>query len=223
MSFWNEAFYFEKRGDRYVYRHSAFEKGYDISESEKDLLFSGLCRLQWRSLCEGAILIALIALPLMTGVIKTAAPIPWFMISSVLAVAVLALTVFVRRDALVVRVLGDRAPEVPRLAPKQALTRARPMVGKRFALPVLKSVLVLFGLTWAAGDAVIAYLIFAGYRARETAQSPQHAAAAADFIALTAENMQFWAAVAAFNAVMVAVILLLVVQLRTLRAAPEDD
>jgi hypothetical protein len=114
MSFWNEAFYFEKRGGRYVYRHNVFSDGYDISEVEKDALFAGLKRLQFGVLLLGSVIIVLIGLLFMTGMIQTQMPILWFMVSSILAVAVLTLLALYRRDRLVSRVLGTRTPDVPR-------------------------------------------------------------------------------------------------------------
>jgi hypothetical protein len=114
MSFWNEAFYFEKRGDRYVYRHNILSDGYDISEAEKDALFAGLKRLQFGVLILGGVIIASSALLFMTGTIQTQMPILWFMISSILAAAILTLLALYRRDRLVSQVLGNRAPDVPR-------------------------------------------------------------------------------------------------------------
>lgn len=114
MSFWNEAFYFEKRGDRYVYRHNVLSDGYDISEAEKDALFAGLKRLQFGVLILGGVIIAVSALLFMTGTIQTQMPILWFMISSILAAAILTLLALYRRDRLVSQVLGNRAPDVPR-------------------------------------------------------------------------------------------------------------
>jgi hypothetical protein len=92
-----------------------FSDGYDISEAEKDALFTGLKRLQFGVLLLGGVIIALIGLLFMTGMIQTQMPIPWFMVSSILAAAVLTLVALHRRDRLVSRVLGNRAPDVPRL------------------------------------------------------------------------------------------------------------
>lgn len=223
MSFWNEAFYFEKRGDRYVYRPTVFSEGFDISESEKNQLFRELKRLQWRFLLEGGALIALTALVFMTGVIETQMPIPWFMISSVLAVTVLALTALYRRDRLVFRILGHRAPEVPRLPLGQALTKPRPLVGKRYAIPVLQSVGILFGLAIVAVDVLVVYLTVTAYRSRQSAEGPEEIAAAEEFVSLTTNNWEFWAAVAVFNAVLFACIVWLIPQVRRLRATPDSN
>lgn len=223
MSFWNEGFYFEKHGDRFVYRHTVFSEGYDISASEKDRLFAGLKRLQVRTLLEGAVVIALIALVFMTGAIETRMPIRWFLIVAVLAVALLGLSVLWRRDGLVSRVLGHRTPDVPRLSFKQALGKPRPMVAKRYAIPVLRSLVVLFGLAMAAGDALVAYLIYVGTRSRHIAEGPEEVAAAEQFVALTATNWEFWVAVSVFNALLIACMAVLIVQVRILRATPDSD
>lgn len=223
MSFWNEAFYFQKRGDRYVYRPTVFSEGFDISEPEKNQLFRELKRLQWRFLLEGGALIALTALVFMTGVIETQMPIPWFMISSIFAVTVLALTALYRRDRLVFRILGHRAREVPRLPLRQALAQPRPLVGKRYAIPVLQSVGILFGLAIVTVDVLVVYLTVSAYRSRQSAEGPEEIAAAEEFVSLTTNNWEFWAAVAVFNAVLFACIVWLIPQVRRLRATPDSN
>jgi hypothetical protein len=50
MAFWNEAFYFERRGDRYIYRPTIFSAGFDVSADEKKKLFRGLKQLNWQFL-----------------------------------------------------------------------------------------------------------------------------------------------------------------------------
>ena len=223
MSFWNEAFYFEKRGDRYVYRPTAFSAGYDITADQKDRLFAGLKRLQWRTLVEGFLAIAVIAAAFMSGVIETQTPIPWFMVAAVLAVAVLALSVLRRRDRLIEEVLGHRTPDVPRPPLRQTLTTPRPMVGKRFAIPVLRSVVVLFALALAAVDVAVAYLVVTAYRARGSAEGAEAIAAAERIFALTVENWQFWAAVVGINAVLIVLMATLIVQLRSWRSMAEPE
>ena len=221
MSFWNESFYFEKRGDRYVYRPTVFSAGFDISESEKDHLFRDLKRLEWRFLFEGFVLLALIAGLFMTAVIESQTPIPWFMFFSVVALAALAVIGFYRRDRLVERVLGHRTPDVPRLPLRQALVRPRPLVTKRFAIPVLQSVIVLLGLTIAAGDALVLYLIVAAYRSRQFAEGPEETAKFEELLSLILSNAGFWLLVALFNAVLVASVVFAIRQVRLLRATPE--
>jgi hypothetical protein len=221
MSFWNEAFYFEKRGDRYVYRPTVFSAGFDISESEKDHLFRDMKRLQWRFLFEGTLLIALIAGLFMTAVIESRAPVHWFMFVSVVALAALAMTVLYRRDRLIARVLGHRKPDVPRLPFKQTLAKPRPLVSKRFAIPVLQSVTVLLGLAIAVGDALVLYVIAAAYRSRQIAQGPEDTAAVEELFSLTSSNVGFWVVVALFNAVLVASIVFSIRQVRHLRATPD--
>jgi len=221
MSFWNKIFYFEKHGDRYVYRPTAFSEGFDISESEKDQLLRGLNRLMWRFLIEGGILIALIAGLFMTGVIETQKPIPWFMVSGVVALAALAMIEFYRRDRLVAQVLGRRAPDVPRLSIKQALANPRPLVTKRDAILVFQSVIVLLGLAIAAGDALVLYAIATAFRSGQFAEGPEETAAITTLLSLTASNAVFWVVVVLFNAVLFAGVVFSILQVRRLRATPD--
>ena len=53
MKFFDESRYFERRGDRYVYRASRFAVGFEISESEKDALFTELKMLEFKALVKG--------------------------------------------------------------------------------------------------------------------------------------------------------------------------
>lgn len=222
MSFWNEAFYFEKSGDRYVYRPTVFSPGFDISEAEKNQLFKGFLHLQLRTLLEAGIAIGVIGVFFMTGVIKTQTPIPLFMISSILAVIVLAVTILFRRDKLVRQVLGPREPDVPRPPLKKALTRTRPVIGKRYAIPILKSVVYLFGFGMLAGDGLITYVVVRGYDAHRIAETPEEIAAVEKFFSLTVDNLEFWAGVGVFNLFSVLCIALLIHQLRCLRAIPDS-
>ena len=221
MSFWNKTFYFEKHGDRHVYRPTALSKGFDISESEKDQLLRELNRLIWRTLFEGGILIALIAGLFMTGVIDTQKPIFWFMVSSVVALAALAVTEFYRRDRLVAQVLGRRAPDVPRLPLRQALAKPRPLVTKRDAIFVFQSVIVLLGLAIAAGDALVLYVIAAAFRSSQFAERPKETTAITEIVSLAASSSVFWLAVVLFNAILFASIVFSILQVRRLRAAPD--
>ena len=221
MSFWNKTFYFEKHGDRHVYRPTAFSKGFDISESEKDQLLRDLNRLIWRTIIEGGILIALIAGLFMTGVIETQKPIFWFMVSSVVALAALAVTEFYRRDRLVAQILGRRAPDVPRLPLRQALAKPRPLVAKRDAILVFQRLIILFGLAIAAGDALVLYVIAAAFRSRQFAEGPEEVSTIAELVSLAASNAVFWVAIALFIAVLFAGVVFLILQVRRLRAAPD--
>lgn len=223
MSFWNEDFYFEKRGDRYVYRPTVLSEGFDVSESEKDRLFAALKRLQWRSLLEGAIAITVLALAFMTGAIETKMPIQWFLISAILAVAVLGLTVAHRRDRQVSDILGGRRPDVPRLPFRQALSRPRPVIARRYAVPVLRSVVVLFGLAIALCDALVVYLVVTAYRSQEIAEGTKEMAAVEQFFALTVHSWEFWAVVFVINAVLIGCIAALIAQVRILRARLDSD
>jgi len=221
MSFWNKIFYFERHGDRHVYRPTAFSKGFDISESEKHQLLRDLNRLIWRILIKGSIIIALIAGLFMTGLIETQTPIPWFMVSSVVALAALAAIEFYRRDRLVAQVLGRRAPSVPRLSLRQALANPRPLVAKRDAILVFQSVIVLLGLSIAAGDALVLYVIAAAFRSSQFAERPEETAAIAELLSLTASSAVFWVAAALFNAILIAGAVFSILQVRRLRATPD--
>lgn len=220
MSFWNEAFYFERRGDRYVYRPTVFSAGFDVSAPEKDELFRGLERLNWRCLLEGGVVIVLAAGAFMAGVIETRDQIQWFLVSSILIVAALAVSFLYRRDRLTSRILGHRAPDVPRLPIRQALARPRPLVGQRYALPVLRSVGILLGLTMVAADALVLYVILAAYRAGQIAEGAEEIAAVERLVSLTLKNPAFWLVVGLFNAVLLAAVVFLIRLLRRLRAAP---
>ncbi len=221
MSFLNAAFYFEKHGDRYVYRPTVFSEGFDISESEKNQLLRELNRLVWRFLFEGGIVIALTAGLFMTGVIETQRQIPWFMVSSVVALAALAVTEFYRRDRLVVQILGRRAPDVPRLPFRQALTKPRPLATKHYAILVFQSAIVLFGLTIAAGDALVLFVIAAAYRSGRLAERPEETTAITELVLLAASSSVFWLAVVLFNAILFAGIVFSILQVRRFRASPD--
>lgn len=222
MSFWNEAFYFEKRGDRYVYRPSVLSAGYTVSPREKEELFEGLNRLNWRCSLEGGILVVLIAAVFMTGMIATGDPINWFLFSSIFVVAASAVTYLYRRDRLTSRILGQRSADVPRLPLAQALARPRPIVSKRYAVLALRSTTILLGLAVAAGDALVVYLIFSAYRAGLAAEGAEEMAAVERFVSLTLNNPSFWLVVAAFNAVLLMAIVFSIRRVRQMRALPEN-
>lgn len=219
MSFFNEAFWFEKRGERYVYRPTVFSAGFDVSVDEKDALFRGLTQLGWRSLAEGAVLIALGAgAVLLGGVTDTREQITWFLSGAILGIAALAAADFRRRDRLKSRVLGNRAADVPRLSFRQALAQPRPMVGQRFAVPVLRSAGVLIGFATVAGDGLVAWLILTVSRAVRIAEGAEQVAAAERLASLTLHSPAFWLAVALFNAVSAAAVLFAFRQARRLRS-----
>ena len=220
MSFWNESFYFEKHGDRYVYRRTVFSAGFDISESEKERLLRELKRLQWRFFFEGIILLALVAGLFMSAVIESQTPILWFMFFSIVTLAALAITAFYWSDKLIVRVLGHRKPDVPRLPMGQALVKPRPFVTARFAISVFQSVIVLLGLAIAAGDALVLYVVVAVYRSRQLAEGPEDTAAVEELLSLTS-NAGFWMVVALFNAVLLVSVVFCIRQVRHLRATPD--
>jgi len=220
MSFWNEGVYFERRGDRFVYRATLLSPGFDISASEKDSLFRALARLQWRTLAEGLGLVAAIAVLFMSGVTGVQQPIPWFLICGIGGIAVLALSVLRRRDRLIVRVLGRRTPDLPRWPLRQAMAKPQPLVSKRYGIPVLRSVIVLFACAMAAGDGLATYVVLAAYRARWVAQWPEDMTAADELLSLTVGEAWFWVALALFNAILFAAAFAMHRSVRRLRVNP---
>ena len=108
MAFWNEAYFFERRGERYVYRPTVFSAGFDVSADEKEELFQGLIRLNWQVLIWGLLLVGCIAAAFMTGLVQTNAKVQWFLFSSIVIVAVLTLIAIDYRDRLVSRILKNR-------------------------------------------------------------------------------------------------------------------
>jgi hypothetical protein len=121
------------------------------------------------------------------------------------------------------RVLGNRTADVPRLPLRRALTQPRPVIRVRYAIPVLWSVCVLVCLTIAAGDALVLYVIFAAYRAGLIAERPEEIAAVEKLLSLTANNLAFWVVVAVFNAILIAAVILLICQVRSIRARPGNS
>ena len=221
MSFWNEQFFFEPHGDRYIYRPTVFSPGITVSESEKEALFRALKQFEWRALGEGSVVVAVDAALFMTGTIAVREPIFWFMVWGVIGIAALGATLLYRRDRLTDRILGHRPPDVPRLGFKQAMTKPRPLIGKRYAVPVLQSVVVLLGLTLVATDGLFAYLVVTAYRSRQVAEGPDAIAAATRFADLTLGNPGFWIAVVLLNAVLIATMAFFRRQVRRLRAHPD--
>jgi hypothetical protein len=195
MAFWNEAFYFERRGDRYVYRPTIFSAGFDVSVDEKEELFRGLKRLNWQISLWGLVLVGCIGGAFMTGLIETNAKIQWFQISGTLIVAVLAVISINWRDRLASRILKNRSPDIPRLPIRQMLTKSRRPIGKQYAVPVLRSVAILMGLATGTVDAVIVFLVF-------TVAKDVGAA------------IKFWLLVGVFNAIMLATIVFAINQAR---------
>lgn len=195
MAFWNEAFYFERRGDRYVYRPTIFSAGFDVSAREKEELFRGLKRLNWQILLWGLVLVVCIAGAFMTGLIETNAKLQWFQFSSILILAALAVVSIHSRDRLASRILRNRSPDVPRLPISQALTRSRRPIGKKYAVPILRSAAIVLALGMGAVDATIVYLVFVV--AKDVAAVPG-----------------FWVFVGVFNAIVLAAIVFAIHQAR---------
>jgi uncharacterized membrane protein YbhN (UPF0104 family) len=221
MSFWNEAFFFEKYGDRYVYRPTVLSAGFDVSETEKDRLFRGLLRLQRRFLIEGFVVLALIFGFFQIAVFNSQRSITWFMISSLIVLSALAVVLLHRRDRLIRQVLGDRTPEVPRLPFREALARPRPLVSTRLAIPILKSVVVLHGLVIGAGDAFVLYVVVVAFGSRQSAEAPEELSAALKALSDVLNGVGFWVVVGLFNVILLVSITFFVRQMRRLRDNPD--
>ena len=101
------------------------------------------------------------------------------------------------------------------------MTKPRPLIGKRYAVPVLQSVVVLLGLTLVATDSLFAYLVVTAYRSRQIAEGPDEIAAATRFADLTLGNPGFWIAVVLLNAIVVATMVFFRRQVQRLRAHPD--
>lgn len=221
MSFWNESFFFEKYGDRYVYRPTVLSAGFDVSETEKDRLFRGLLRLQRRFLIEGFVVLALIFGFFQIAVFNSQRSITWFMISSLIVLSALAVVLLHRRDRLIRQVLGHRTPEVPRLPFREALARPRPLVSTRLAIPILKSVVVLHGLVIGAGDAFVLYVVVIAFGSRQSAEAPEELSAALKALSDVLNGAGFWVVVGLFNVILLVSITFFVRQMRRHRDNPD--
>lgn len=125
MKLQNQGHYFERRGDRFIYRPSIFSSGFSLSSEEKDRLLRELKRLNRRFLIEGFSLIVLIAGMFMAGIVRSPSPIAWFMLVSIGTVALLSITAIYRQRRLIDRTLGHHTPDVPRMPIQKVLGRNR--------------------------------------------------------------------------------------------------
>lgn len=221
MSFWNEAFFFERRGDRYIYRSNVFAPGYTVSKAEKDRLFSELARLQWQLVAEGGVFLAAIFAVLsfvaFDGLTRTL----WLVAAVTTVLAVEAGSYFYRRDKAVARILNRRKPDLPPLPLRRALTKPRPLVSKRIAAPVVRIVAALIGLTVLIVDVFSFYIVLAAYQIRDNGAEADKAARAAELIKLTVDNPSFWLLVMLFNGFLIGIAFFLMRSVRRLRAMPE--
>jgi hypothetical protein len=222
MSFWNETFFFEKFGDRYVYRPTVLSAGFDISETEKDRIFKGLLGHQKRFLVEGFVVLGLIFGFFQIVAFDGRRSIVWFIISSFIVLAALAVLLLHRRDRLIRQVLGHRTPDVQRLPLKEALARPRPpAVSKRLAIPILRSVAILGGLVVVAGDAFVLYVVIVAFGSRQSAETPGESAASLEALSGVLSGAGFWVIVGLFNVIMLASIVFFLRQARRLRDNPD--
>ena len=221
MAFWDQRLWFERSGERYVFRPMAFSRGYDISESEKDRLVRGLTRLNRRLSFAGLVTVAAIAALLMAGALETATPIAWFILLGILAVCALAAIGLAWRDRLIARVLGGREADIPRLPFGTAIATSRPPMSKRSAVPVLRSVVVLFCLCLAAGDGLVVYLLYRAHEAAQGAGGPGDQMRHGALVTALLSSAGFWVIVVLLNAILIACAILLAREVRRLPGTPD--
>lgn len=221
MKFLNQGYYFEPLGDGFVYRSTIFSAGYSVSSAEKDRLFAGLKRLEGRFLIEGFILVMAVAVVFMTGIVSSPTPIPWFILFSIGGVLLLAPAAVYRKRRLVENVLGRGTPDVPRLPVRQALTRPRPVIAKRYAIPVMRSIIGLLAFTTLVVDVLALVPIVAALLPQPILDQMAHSEAIAEALAMTLYNGTYWAVVAVVNVVLLVCIRLLIRELGRLRAMPD--
>lgn len=217
----NQSYFFEPLGGWFVYRPNIFSRGYSVSRTEKDQLFAGLKRLHKRFLIEGLVAIAAVGAVFLSGAVTSPTPIPWFVIISVVAVLLIAPTAIIRERRLVGTVLGGRPPDVPRLALREALTRPRPMIAKRYALPVLRSIVVLFILMIIIMDVFALVPVVAAFLPELFPGQAVYDEKLHEALAQTFHSPVYWAVVAALNLLLLLCIRLLKRELARLRALPD--
>ena len=223
MSIWNQGYYFEPAGERYVYRPTVFSRGYDVSKDEKDRLFRELKRLEWRSFREAFLAVTLVAILFLTGVIHGETVVLWFVLIGSLAVIALAATSTARKKQLISRVMGDRNPDVPRLPLTTAVSAHRPLVAKRYSLPVVRGAVIVTSLCLVIVNALAFYSLFAAYQAGQFADGPDYAMSVEALLAAIVYSVDYWMLVALMNASLMAFVLILVIHLRRLRRLPDFD
>lgn len=223
MNLLNPEYYFERSGDRFVYRPTIFSAGFSLSSGEKDRLFEEIKRLERRFLIEGLSLIALVAGMFMAGILTSPTPIPWFLLMSVGAVALLSVTVIHRKRRVVEIALGRRAADVPRMPIRQALTRPRPVLARRYAIPILRSVIGLFLLATVIIDVLALSPIVAALLPQDLTDGRADGDAIAEALSHTLYSATYWAAVALINVLLLACARLLAWEVRRIRALPDRD
>ena len=214
-----EGFYFERLGDGFVYRPTIFSAGFSISSEEKDQLLGALKRLELRFIFEGLCLIVVIAFIFMSGLVASPTPIPWFILLSIGAVLLLAPTALYRTHRIVKSVLGGRSPDVPRMPMRQALMRPRPVLAKRYTVPILRSVIGLFILAIVVVDIfALLPIIFA-----LLPDGPSNSEAVAEALSQTLYNSDYWLVFAAINFVLLTCARLIFLEMRRIRALPDTN
>lgn len=221
MNFLNENRYFERRDDGFVYRPTIFSAGFAVTSAEKQRLFEAIRRIEGRFLLEGLGLILLIGSLFWTGLVTSPTPIPWFIVLSVGAVLLLAPTVVWRRRRRVEAVLGRREPDVPRLPLREALMRPRPVLARRHAIPVLRSVIGLFVAVTVVIDLVSLTPVVAGLLPRHYLEGGPDSEAIAVALSQTLYSPVYWLVVAAINVLMLGCARLLFLEVRRLRSHPD--
>jgi hypothetical protein len=214
MAFLNEEAFFEKRGDRYVFRPSPFSAGYDVSKEEKNKLVAGLKRIDQRSLIEALGALALIASLFLAGVVRSETPVGWILAFFTLALVVVTWRSLQQRNGPIKQALGNRAPDIRRLPFWTALWRSRPLVANRVAVPVLRVVIVLLLLFLAANNVLAFMPVLAALHSRAVADAAAKHAEVAEILSRTLHNEAFWMALLLFNLVVIVAIVGLGIELR---------
>ncbi|NNE82978.1 MAG: hypothetical protein HKN28_03310 [Alphaproteobacteria bacterium] len=223
MKLLNQGHYFERRGNKFIYRPTIFSAGFLLSSEQKDRLLGELTRLQRRFFVEGVILIALVAGVFMAGIVRSPAPIAWFMLASIGTVLLLFITAIYRQRRLIDAILGHYTPDVPRKPIQQALAQPRPILARRYAIPIMRSTIGLILLATIAVDAFALFPIIAALRSRQIADGPADNEAITEMLSLTLYNVQYWLVIAAINIVLLLCAVFLVREERRLRALSDFD
>jgi hypothetical protein len=221
MKFLVEGFYFERLGDGFVYRPTNFSAGYSVSTEEKERLLGALKRLELRFLIEGLTLIVLIGGLFLTGSVTSPTPIPWFILLSISAVLLLAPTAFYRKRRIVKRILGGRTPDVPRIPLRQALMQPRPVIAKRYTIPILKSLVGLFILATVVVDIFALSPIIAALFPGQFIAGRTDSEAVAQALTHTLYNANYWLVFAAINVVLLTCGRLIYLEMKRIRALPD--
>lgn len=149
MNFPSERFWFEPRGQDFVFRENAFSRGYVLTAEEKPPLLAALRKFQIRAFAEG------FGLLLLAGVIAVAIPSDTseppvrFLVTALVAIVIYAPISILRQHRMVVRLLAGKEPTVDRRTFREAMMRPRPMIKKRHALLLIRLTRILFVLALA--------------------------------------------------------------------------